>query len=72
MSDDKLPYTVKRKEYRLDKADDKAIEVYFTIKGPTVCTKKFTIEADAKRECATMNEIYKKGYEARRKEEGNG
>lgn len=72
MSDEKPPYTVKRKEYRLDKADDKAVEVYFTVKGPTVCTKKFTVEADAKRECASMNEIYKKGYDAGRKAQSNG
>lgn len=66
------PYAVKRKEYRLDKADDKAVEVYFTIKGPTICTKKFTDEAEAKRECEMMNGIYKKGYETGRKEVNNG
>lgn len=57
------PYEVKRKEYRLDKADSTLVEVQFSIKGPTICSKKFQDEATAKKECDIMNEVYNKGYQ---------
>jgi len=57
------PYEVKRKEYRLDKADASAIEVTFTINGPTKCAKKFSDKSDAQRECDLLNQVYDKGYQ---------
>lgn len=55
------PYEVKRKEYRLDKNDSQQVEIIFSIKGPTVCSNKFTDESLANALCDMLNEVYDKG-----------
>lgn len=56
------PYQVKKKEYRLDKNDDQQVETVFSIKGPTVCSSKFSDESSAQMLCDMLNEAYHKGY----------
>lgn len=57
------PYEVKEKSYRLDKNDATLVEITFTVKGPTVCAKKFSDKAEAQRECDMLNEVYNKGHQ---------
>lgn len=59
----KKPYEVKRKEYRLDKNDDQKVEIIYSIKGPTVCTNKFTTKEEADVFCNMLNEVYTKGHQ---------
>lgn len=56
-------YTVKRKEFRLDKEDREKVSVHFTIKGPTICTEQFDKEDEAQRECDKLNKVYDRGYQ---------
>lgn len=65
------PYTVKRKEFRLDKDDKDKVSVHFTIKGPTICTKQFDKEDEAQRECDMLNNVYDRGYQDGRKQSLN-
>lgn len=57
------PYSVKEKPYRLDKNDATLVEITFTVKGPTVCAKKFADKAEAQRECDMLNKVYDKGHQ---------